>query len=189
MLRTLSHLAALFLLALGAQADTSRSCLSLAIANSDRGHESRVERALRLRPLVDAWRSLPTWTLAAHVALTWHESRWARYIWNGCRRIPPGAPDCDGGYARTVYQLHKRDAESVWRLPDGSEAQVTEAVAVAHRRLMWAYRLCQGKHPSGEDWQGAFSGYTGRGCKWRGGPNGTAARARTMRRVERCSLD
>lgn len=109
------------------------------------------------------------------LALGWHESRFARYVGRGCRDIPEGASDCDGGRARSYWQAWRVTCRSAWRLPRGSEAATLAFAACALRRFHGSAKRCRGRHPAGY-WAGAFSGYRSVDCLWAPG----AERARTL---------
>jgi hypothetical protein len=116
---------------------------------------------------------------AALLTLGWHESRWARYVGEGrCLDGPPGAR-CDPyrgvPQARTYWQVHRNACPAAWRQRPGSAAELQAAARCAAVHWQGAYGRCKRRAVHGPV-AGAFSGYRGADCNWRGG----VARARSF---------
>lgn len=117
-----------------------------------------------------------------------HESRFARYVWYGCKTIPSGAANCDRDRrtgkprAKGPFQLW-RWCKAVWAAEDGSRAQLRAGMACASRRLRSMARHCRGRNQYGL-LAGMFAGYRSRHCEWTGSrSNGVVARTKTRDRI------
>jgi hypothetical protein len=95
---------------------------------------------------------------AALVTLWWRESSGAAYVQAGCREVPKGAPDCDGGLAATPWQLHHPACPQLRDLVPGSREWLFAGARCADRQMVAAYWRCH------LGWWGAFSGYAGIRC-------------------------
>jgi len=155
--------------------------LALPSWHQDRGEESaaREQRLTMVATAISRATGGDLRRSARLLALGWHESRWARYVGEGrCADGPKGArcdPDRRGvARARTYWQLHYRACPAAWRLPAGSQAELNAAAHCADALLRGALHRCRNRSPAGVE-AGAFAGYRGIDCTWRGG----AKRART----------
>lgn len=178
----LLFLAALVVFCCGRSADandlearTLRVLRDLPRSKWDDPGPARDRRLARTARVISQWREVDA---ALLIALGEAESDFAGYVGAGCVDVPPGAPDCDKGKARSYWQAWRVACPQAWELPRGEAA--TAAFASCARRRFWgAVRRCRGRHPSGP-LAGGFSGYAGRGCDW---PGGTARAARYRRRL------
>lgn len=113
----------------------------------------------------------------------WYESRFSP-------RVHSGARTGDRGRARCLGQ-HWQGRRSVleWQALAGTDLAATTRCAKATAdHLRGARRYCRRQHGEGglSGWAAAFSLYaTGRTCVPAEGPNGAAARARTLARLVR----
>jgi hypothetical protein len=130
---------------------------SIPMADSDRGW-TVTERREWAREWYLALRGLSHQDAALVLTLIDHESKLARYVGNGCKHVPKGKPDCDGGRAATFLQLHPwcRPAHVY---PPMSREQVRGAIDCALTRLKVGLDECR------SGYKGAFA-YYARGCGW-----------------------
>jgi len=107
---------------------------------------------------------------AALIAVAWHESRFSAHVQTGrCNELPKGM-QCDGGQARSIFQLHRGACPELWETP------VNEHTRIGARCAM---RLLRGFRERCASVSGAFGMYAARSCKWKGG----VSRETTMRKV------
>lgn len=115
---------------------------------------------------------------AVLLAIGGAESGFAGYVQAGCTDVPPRASDCDGGLARSPWQMHEVACRPGWALSRGSEEALGVFAVCARKRFSGALRRCSGQHPGG-DLAGAMAGYRSVDCRWEGRPHdGARARAR-----------
>jgi hypothetical protein len=106
------------------------------------------------------------------------ESGHAAYVQHGCDPVPEGASDCDGGLARSPWQMHVTACRPGWAHLRGSTEALEAFALCARRRFAGSLKRCQGRHPGG-DLAGAMAGYRSVDCTWEGRPHdGARARAR-----------
>jgi len=119
----------------------------------------------------------PVEVAAFLLALPRYESHWARYIQEGCVRIPKGAANCDRGKARSFWQAWQVSCQAAWRLARGSSAASRAFAECAARRWVGAWYRCQRyfRDPA----EGAFAGYRSMCTRF---PS-SGARARTWRHM------
>lgn len=98
-------------------------------------------------------------TAAALVTLGWRESRFARYVGQGCVNVPKGHANCDSGRARSYWQVWSKGCRPGWALPPGSREAQAAFAKCAGRLWRAARRRCGGTL------FGAYSGYRSF-CVW-----------------------
>jgi hypothetical protein len=153
--------------------------------------EPRLAREVRLEPVaieIDrAAHSLryhePVEIAAALLTIGWHESRWARYVGEGrCMDGPPGArcdPHRGVPRARSYWQVHRGTCPAAWAHEPGSHGELKAAARCAAVRWQGAYGRCRRRCEAGPI-VGAFAGYKGADCNWRGG----VTRAKTFAQMQ-----
>ena len=147
------------------------------------GPDGRADRLSRLAGVIARVSAKPR-DRAILLTLGRNESAFAEYVGAGCTDIPEGAPDCDGGRARSYWQAWEVACPQAWKLERGSD-EATEAFArCALRQMHSAARRCRGRHPAGY-WAGGFSGYRSASCTW--GPAAARARELEVRASRLCS--
>lgn len=114
--------------------------------------------------------------LAAELVLWDAESKGARYVQAGCIRVPKGAADCDGGRARSPWQMWPKACPAGWALPRGSHEALKAFAGCAARLWQAARRRCQSAND--DPLVGAYSGYRSM-CRWEPAKR-RAARHRVM---------
>lgn len=143
--------------------------------------ETKEERAIRLTPYaieITAYaNTFPKgWgaheTAASLLEIGDEESKFAKYVTEGCKVIPKGAANCDTDYkgrvrALTPWQLHERTCPEVFATEPGSIENIRAGIRCAAKTFRGAYYFCDGKNPHGKI-AGAFSGYRSLslGCTW-----------------------
>jgi len=65
------------------------------------------------------------------------ESGFARYVAEGCRVIPRGAPSCDRGKARGYWQQWRAQCPGAYAYESGSPESLRAEVACVARRWRW----------------------------------------------------
>ena len=108
---------------------------------------------------------------AALLSVAWHESRFAAYVQLGrCADGPRGKAECDGGRARSLWQLHRSACSALWEVSDGSEESTRVAAQCAARQLTRSYYWCT--RPGSQALtalSGMFAAYAGvSSCVWSG---------------------
>ena len=124
----------------------------------------------------DPWR-----TARLLLVVGYHESRFSAEVGaGGCSRVTSGSW-CDGGRARSYWQLWQVSCPELWELPAGSRESTRQAAECASRHLWGGYRACKKRGLDQESaWIGAISRYAvGHGCYW----SGAEARMATLGRV------
>jgi hypothetical protein len=97
----------------------------------------------------------------------WKESRWCRYVFEGCFNIPKGAgANCDKGKARGYFQEHFNTCQTAYQFAPGTPESLHAEIQCAAGMWRASLQRCRGRHPAG-DIAGAFGGFAGRiGCTW-----------------------
>lgn len=142
-------------------------------------HEPESVRAELLRPYAEevSFQARTPEEAARVIAAGQHESGFARYVLEGrCAEGPPGQR-CDDGKARGFAQLHLAACRDAHAQPVNTRLSIALEVRCVFRQLRAAEQRCAGRALT--PLHGAFAGYAGRPCNWRGAD----ARVKTARRV------
>lgn len=105
-------------------------------------------------------------------AVAWHETRLSQWVGvGGCAKVGRDSSQCDGGRARSYWQLWQVSCPELWALEPGSREALEQAAHCASRHLWSGYRSCLAKFHGNSRlaWIGALSRYaTGHRCYWSG---------------------
>ncbi len=114
------------------------------------------------------------------VAVGYHESKFSDWVGQGrCHEKPDW---CDGGRARSYYQLWQVSCPALWNHPVGSAAGLRHATACAARHLGLGKVACGKGRSKRSAITGAFARYAkGHGCSW----SGAGVRYATYEKVRR----
>lgn len=161
--------------------------LSFAPHTTD-AEEPRVEREARLELVASAIASVAKNRREAVMLVTvgWFESRFASYVGEGRCLDGPSDSRCDVDpetgkpRARGYWQLWQIACPSMWRSEPGSRESVMLGARCAARQLRSAERRCRTRAQT--RMSGAFSGYRGASCTWKGAPRRAAFANRLLRR-------
>lgn len=135
--------------------------------------ETEEARRARWAEVVDAVSGFDRVTVSALLAIAEGETHLAAYTRGDCTgRVPKGGANCDGGRARSYWQLHRAACPELWVASDPDMVKV--AARCAAKRWRWAYRLCERRVEE------AMSAYGWGTCKLH--PR-SAAKEATMRRI------
>jgi hypothetical protein len=95
------------------------------------------------------------------------ETRLAKNVSIGRCDLMPKGQRCDGGKAKTYFQLWEVACPAVWAssLEPGSQEELDIAAECAAKLLTAAYNRCYNKNDLGI-WAGAFTGYRSSDCNW-----------------------
>lgn len=123
-------------------------------------HEPTEEYDARISKLYELTASLHRVDRAGLRAISYGESRWAKYVLFDCTWRPDDAGgNCSGGKARSYFQLEISACPELFERPkgDGTDETLRVALKCALQRWQYARRVC----PTIE---GAFAKYGGRDC-------------------------
>jgi hypothetical protein len=123
-------------------------------------NEPAEEYDARIDKLFELTASLHRVDRAGLRAISYGESRWAKYVLFDCTWRPDDAGgNCSGGQARSYFQLEISACPELFERPkgDGTEETLRVATKCALQRWQYARRAC----PTIE---GAFAKYGGREC-------------------------
>jgi len=158
--------------------ETYALALMMSFPSSHLDSETYEEREARLKPAAAAigYAARNKFEVRALVTLGKFETEFASYVGNGCIVIPEKASgNCDGGLARSFWQVHKW-CKIAWALPRGSVEATKQFAICAIQHFRGGLRRCH------RSLRGAFSSYYKIGCdhNW-SMKRGPVARARFMR--------
>ena len=94
-------------------------------------------RGPRMSQVAGEIQAYPPEVAAALIVQGQAESGFARYVAEGCRVVPKGAPDCDHGRARGYWQAWRAQCPVAYRYPVGSAQSLHEEVHCVARRWRW----------------------------------------------------
>lgn len=94
-------------------------------------------REARMAQVAAELAQLPPEVAAALVVQGQAESGFARYVAEGCRVVPRGAPSCDRGRARGYWQQWRAQCPGAYLYQAGTPESLHEEVACVARRWRW----------------------------------------------------
>jgi hypothetical protein len=101
-----------------------------------------VSRAPRMCLLATELAGLPPPVVAGLIDIGRAESQFARYVAEGCFRVPRGAPNCDGWTSLGYWQLKRATCPDGWRFPPWTIESLREQVTCAARLWQGAAWRC-----------------------------------------------
>jgi hypothetical protein len=146
----------------------------------ERGDETRRER---LEMVASELSRLPFRTAVALAVQGWEESKWARYVAEGCRDVPQKAPDCDHGKARGYWQFWANTCPAAYAYEPGTRESLREEIRCAARVWTNSTRWCSVTRGIPEA-QGGFAGFGG-GCQTKSSERRAKAYEVALQRVTR----